>query len=288
MARSASLPETVRLLNRLFMWIQPGLIQGLRGGLEGGAGEGRWGRGAVLGGGQSSEGKISSTLCQKRREFGPRAGAGQAEQVIQSGPVSGGHARFHRSIGRESSMSEKPGAGARGQGAGAIAALLDENRTYPPAPAFTAQANVPDESITPRPSAIPRILGRRSRRSWMVRLGSHPRWKAPDARGSSAGSSALPTTAWTATCAGPEKAAIVWGASGRPADRYWDPSRVCRLRTAEEARRRERGPRGDLHADGPRVPIAMLACARTARSTRRVSDSPQGCTTGSTTRRRKS
>ena len=167
-------------------------------------------------------------------------------------------------------MSEKPGAGGRGQGAGTIAALLDENRTYPPAPAFATQANVPDESIYAEAERDPEGFWAKiaSELDWFTKWDRILEWKSPDAKWFVGGKLNVSYNCIDRHLRGARKnkAAIVW--VGEPGDRrtltYWDLHReVCRFANGLKKLGVVKGDRVAIYMPMvPELPVAMLACAR--------------------------
>ncbi len=144
-------------------------------------------------------------------------------------------------------MSEKPGAGGRGQGAGTIAALLDENRTYPPAPAFATQANVPDESIYAEAERDPEGFWAKiaSELDWFTKWDRVLEWKSPDAKWFVGGKLNVSYNCVDRHLRGAAKEQgrdRLGGRTGRPADAHLlgSPPRGLPLcERAEEARRCE-------------------------------------------------
>jgi acetyl-CoA synthetase len=147
--------------------------------------------------------------------------------------------------------------------------LLDEQRRFPPAPAFTAQANAQVEMYA-RAAADPEGFwaGEAGRLDWMKPWDRVLDWKAPHAKwfvGGKINVSANCLDRHLAT-ARRTKAAIIW--EGEPGDRktltYWDLAReVGRAANALKALGVTRGDRVAIYL--PMVPeaaIAMLACAR--------------------------
>jgi acetyl-CoA synthetase len=154
--------------------------------------------------------------------------------------------------------------------AGAIAALLDESRTYPPTPAFTAQANVPDESIYAEAERDPEGFWAKvaSELDWFTKWDRVLEWKTPDAKWFVGGKINVSYNCVDRHLRGSRKnkAAIVW--VGEPGDRrtltYWDLHReVCRFANGLKKLGVVKGDRVAIYMPMvPELPIAMLACAR--------------------------
>ncbi len=153
---------------------------------------------------------------------------------------------------------------------GAIAALLDEARTYPPTPAFTSQANIQDESIYAQAErdAEGFWAGVASELDWFTKWDRVLDWRPPDAKWFVGGKLNVSYNCLDRHLRGPRKnkAALVW--VGEPGDRrtltYWDLSReVCRFANGLKKLGVMKGDRVAIYMPMvPELPIAMLACAR--------------------------
>jgi acetyl-CoA synthetase len=161
--------------------------------------------------------------------------------------------------------------GAAGDAASAtIAALLDEERTHPPAHDFVAQANVKDESIYAQAQHDPEGFWGNvaSELDWFVKWNKVLDWKPPDAKWFVGGKVNVSYNCIDRHLRGARrnKAALVW--VGEPGDRrtltYWDLCReVSRFANGLKKLGVGRGDRVAIYM--PMVPeqaIAMLACAR--------------------------
>ena len=155
-------------------------------------------------------------------------------------------------------------------GSGAIAALLDEGRAYPPSPPFTEQANVRDESIYAEAERDPEAFWARiaGELDWFTKWDRVLDWRPPDAKWFVGGKLNVSYNCVDRHLRGPRKnkAALVW--VGEPGDRrtltYWDLHReVCRFANGLKKLGVVKGDRVAIYMPMvPELPIAMLACAR--------------------------
>ncbi len=160
--------------------------------------------------------------------------------------------------------------GADAAPSGAIAALLEEGRTYPPSPQFLAQANVPDESIYKDAERDPEGFWARvaSELDWFTKWERVLDWRPPDSKWFIGGKLNVSYNCIDRHLRGPRrnKAALVW--VGEPGDRrtltYWDLHReVCRFANGLKKLGVVKGDRVAIYMPMvPELPIAMLACAR--------------------------
>ena len=152
----------------------------------------------------------------------------------------------------------------------AIAALLDEQREYPPAPDFTKQANVRDNTFYEQAAKDPESFwaGIASELDWFVRWEKVLEWNVPDAKWFVGGKINVSYNCIDRHLKGPRKnkAAIIW--VGEPGDRrtltYWDLYReVCKFANGLKKLGVKKGDRVAIYMPMiPELPIAMLACAR--------------------------
>src|SRR3989475_6122608 len=157
-----------------------------------------------------------------------------------------------------------PGAG------GAIAALLDEDRSYPPKAEFAKQANVPDDSVYEQAAKDPEKFwaGIASELDWFTKWTKVLEWHPPNAKWFLGGKLNVAYNCVDRHLRGARKnkAAIVW--VGEPGDRrtltYWDLHReVCRFANGLKKLGVGKGDRVAIYMPMvPELPIAMLACAR--------------------------
>ena len=151
-----------------------------------------------------------------------------------------------------------------------ISDLLQENRTFPPSPAFQAQANVRDAEVYARAESDPEAFwaGFASELEW-----SHPwsrvlDWQPPHAKWFVDGKLNASVNCVDRHARGPRrnKAALIW--EGEPGDRrtltYFDLYRdVSRFASVLKKLGVKRGDRVALYMPlVPELAIAMLACAR--------------------------
>ena len=151
-----------------------------------------------------------------------------------------------------------------------IAALLDEQREYPPAPDFAAQANVADPSIYERAAADPEGFwaAQASELDWFQKWTRVLEWNPPDAKWFVGGKLNVSYNCLDRHLRGPRrnKAALVW--VGEPGDRrtltYWDLYReVNKFANGLKSLGVGKGDRVAIYMPMiPELPIAMLACAR--------------------------
>jgi len=151
-----------------------------------------------------------------------------------------------------------------------IAALLDEQREYPPAPDFTAQANLRDPAVYKQAANDPEQFWASiaSELDWFQKWDRVLEWRAPDAKWFVGGKLNVAYNCLDRHLRGPRrnKAAIVW--VGEPGDRrtltYHDLHReVCKFANGLRALGVSKGDRVAIYMPMiPELPIAMLACAR--------------------------
>jgi acetyl-CoA synthetase len=151
-----------------------------------------------------------------------------------------------------------------------IADLLQEDRTFEPAPAFRADANVRDDSIYARADADPERFWAdfASELEWSTPWTRVLEWKPPHARWFLGGTLNASVNCVDRHIRGPRrnKAAIIW--EGEPGDRrtltYFDLYRqVCQFANVLKGLGVKRGDRVALYLPLiPELAIAMLACAR--------------------------
>jgi acetyl-CoA synthetase len=166
------------------------------------------------------------------------------------------------SAARPAPPSPTPGA--------AIAALLDETRTYPPAHDFTGQANVKDPAIYQKAEADLEAFWAEQAEGldWFTRWERVLEWKMPDAKWFVGGKLNVSYNCVDRHIKGARrnKAAIVW--VGEPGDRrtltYWDLYReVNRFANGLRKLGVARGDRVAIYMPMvPEIAIAMLACSR--------------------------
>ncbi|HKW50386.1 MAG TPA: acetate--CoA ligase [Candidatus Eisenbacteria bacterium] len=165
---------------------------------------------------------------------------------------------------------EKQPAPKPAKSSGAIAALLDEDRTYPPKAEFTKQANVQDDSIYVQAEKDPEKFwaGVAAELDWFTKWEKVLEWHPPDAKWFVGGKLNVSYNCVDRHLRGARKnkAAIVW--VGEPGDRrtltYWDLYReVCRFANGLKKLGVGKGDRVAIYMPMvPELPIAMLACAR--------------------------
>jgi len=168
------------------------------------------------------------------------------------------------------SAGEKPSPSFPSTPSGAIAALLDENRTYPPAPDFTRVANVRDDSLYQEAAADLEGFwaARAAELDWFVKWHTVLDWNVPDAKWFVGGKLNVAYNCVDRHLRGARrnKAALVW--VGEPGDRrtltYWDLYReVNRFANGLKKLGVQKGDRVAIYMPMvPELPIAMLACAR--------------------------
>jgi len=168
-----------------------------------------------------------------------------------------------------SAAAEAPAAGS-GPSPATISALLEEDRSHPPAPDFAAKANVKDESIYAQAQHDPEGFWANVAQEldWFVKWTKVLDWKPPDAKWFVGGKLNVSYNCVDRHLRGPRKnkAALVW--VGEPGDRrtltYWDLHReVSRFANGLKKLGVGRGDRVAIYMPMvPELPIAMLACAR--------------------------
>jgi acetyl-CoA synthetase len=151
-----------------------------------------------------------------------------------------------------------------------IADLLQEDRTFEPAAAFRAEANVRDEGIYARADADPETFWAKfaSELEWSTPWTRVLEWKPPHAKWFVGGTLNASVNCVDRHIRGPRrnKAAIVW--EGEPGDRrtltYFDLYRqVSQFANVLKGLGVKRGDRVALYLPLiPELAIAMLACAR--------------------------
>jgi acetyl-CoA synthetase len=152
----------------------------------------------------------------------------------------------------------------------AIAALLDENRTYPPAPDFTKAAVVRDDALYREADADLEGFwaARAADLDWFVKWHTTLEWNVPDAKWFLGGKLNVAYNCVDRHLRGARrnKAALVW--VGEPGDRrtltYWDLHReVNRFANGLKKLGIRKGDRVAIYMPMvPELPIAMLACTR--------------------------
>jgi acetyl-CoA synthetase len=152
----------------------------------------------------------------------------------------------------------------------AIAALLDENRTYPPAPDFTKAAVVRDDALYREADADLEGFwaARAADLDWFVNWHTTLEWNVPDAKWFLGGKLNVAYNCVDRHLRGARrnKAALVW--VGEPGDRrtltYWDLHReVNRFANGLKKLGIRKGDRVAIYMPMvPELPIAMLACTR--------------------------
>ena len=151
-----------------------------------------------------------------------------------------------------------------------IADLLQEDRSFPPAPAFTAAAHVGDESVYARAEEDPEGFwaGFARELEWSTPWSQILDWQPPHARWFVGGTINASVNCVDRHVRGPRrnKAALIW--EGEPGDRrtltYWDLYRqVGQFANVLKKLGVQRGDRVALYLPlVPELAIAMLACAR--------------------------
>src|SRR5262245_24470779 len=151
-----------------------------------------------------------------------------------------------------------------------ISALLTEDRSFPPPPAFAAAAHVNDPAVYARAAADPEAFwaGFARELDWITPFTKVLEWQSPDAKWFGGGRLNA-----SANCldrhirsARRNKAAIIW--EGEPGDRrtltYFDLYReVCQFANVLKSLGVKKGDRVALYLPLiPELAIAMLACAR--------------------------
>jgi acetyl-CoA synthetase len=151
-----------------------------------------------------------------------------------------------------------------------LADLLQENRRFPPAESFSAQANVRDEGVYARAERDPEAFWARfaSELEWFTPWTRVLEWTPPHAKWFTGGTLNVSVNCVDRHARGARrnKAAIVW--EGEPGDRrtltYFDLYRqVSQFANVLKALGVTRGDRVALYLPlVPELAIAMLACAR--------------------------
>ena len=151
-----------------------------------------------------------------------------------------------------------------------IDALLKEDRRFPPAEAFTRQANISDPGIYARAAADPEAFwaGFARELEWIQPWTKVLEWNPPDAKWFVGGKINASVNCVDRHIRGPRrnKAAFIW--EGEPGDRrtltYWDLYRqVNAFANVLKSLGVKRGDRVALYMPLiPELAIAMLACAR--------------------------
>jgi acetyl-CoA synthetase len=151
-----------------------------------------------------------------------------------------------------------------------LANLLQENRRFPPAESFSAQANVRDEGVYARAERDPEAFWARfaSELEWFTPWTRVLEWTPPHAKWFTGGTLNVSVNCVDRHARGARrnKAAIVW--EGEPGDRrtltYFDLYRqVSQFANVLKALGVRRGDRVALYLPlVPELAIAMLACAR--------------------------
>jgi len=148
--------------------------------------------------------------------------------------------------------------------------LLHEDRHFPPAPAFTAQANAKDPAIYRQAAADPEAFwaAEASELHWFQKWNKVMEGGFPHAKWFTGGRLNISYNCLDAHLAGPRrnKAAIIW--EGEPGDRrtytYHQLHReVCRFANSLKSLGVQRGDRVAIYLPMiPEAAVAMLACAR--------------------------
>jgi acetyl-CoA synthetase len=151
-----------------------------------------------------------------------------------------------------------------------ISALLTENRTFPPPPAFVHAANITDAAVYDRAAADPEAFWADFAREleWVQPWDKVLEWKSPDAKWFVGGklNASVNCVDRHIRTARRNKAAIIW--EGEPGDRrtltYFDLYReVNQFAHALKSLGVKRGDRIAIYLPLiPELAIAMLACAR--------------------------
>jgi len=158
---------------------------------------------------------------------------------------------------------------------GKLEALLKEDRTFEPSPAFRATANASDPSIHERAAADPEAFWAEwaSKLDWFEPWSEVLRWEPPHAQWFVGGKLNVAYNCLDRHLDGPRrnKAALIW--EGEPGERragerrvytYWDLYRaVCKFANVLRSLGVRKGDRVGIYL--PMIPeavIAMLACAR--------------------------
>ncbi len=150
-----------------------------------------------------------------------------------------------------------------------LATLLDEQRRFPPDPAFTAAANAgADLYQAARTDRIGFWAEQARRLTWMEPWHTTLQWKAPHAKWFLGGKLNVSANCLDRHLTGPRRnqAALIW--EGEPGDRrvltYWDLAReVNRAANALRERGITKGDRVAIYMPMiPEAAIAMLACTR--------------------------
>ena len=154
--------------------------------------------------------------------------------------------------------------------AGSIDALLQEERSFPPPPAFAAAANLADPSIYERAAQDPAAFwaGLADELHWFQRWDTTLDWQPPFAQWFVGGkiNAAYNCLDRHIAAGRRNKAAIVW--EGEPGDwkvyTYFDLYReVCQFANGLKSLGVGKGDRVTIYLPmTPELPIAMLACAR--------------------------
>ncbi|HET9951069.1 MAG TPA: AMP-binding protein, partial [Candidatus Eisenbacteria bacterium] len=171
---------------------------------------------------------------------------------------------------KRSPAAAKSPAGVPAGSNAAISALLDENRTYPPAPDFTKAAIVRDDALYREADADLEGFwaSRAADLDWFVKWHTTLEWNVPDAKWFVGGKLNVAYNCVDRHLRGARrnKAALVW--VGEPGDRrtltYWDLHReVNRFANGLKHLGVRKGDRVAIYMPMvPELPIAMLACAR--------------------------
>jgi acetyl-CoA synthetase len=151
-----------------------------------------------------------------------------------------------------------------------IADLLQEDRTFPPAPAFRAQANIADEGVYARAARDPEAFwaGFAAELEWFTPWTRVLEWNPPHAKWFLGGTLNASVNCVDRHARGPRrnKAALIW--EGEPGERrtltYFDLFRqVSQFANVLKSLGVKRGDRVALYLPLiPELAIAMLACAR--------------------------
>ena len=153
---------------------------------------------------------------------------------------------------------------------GRFDALLQEDRTFPPPPAFKAQSNISDPDVYEDAKRDPEAFWAKfaDELDWFKKWDTVLEWDPPHAKWFIGGKLNVSYNCIDRhlTTGRRNKAALVW--EGEPGDRrvytYWDLYReVCQCANGLKALGVKKGDRVTIYLPMiPELPIAMLACAR--------------------------
>src|SRR5262245_26401867 len=194
-----------------------------------------------------------------------RDAADGTPKAAASGPAKG--APNARPAGGASTPPPAQSSAPPAQSGATIAALLDEQREYPPAPDFTAQANLRDPAVYKQAAQDLEQFwaAQASGLDWFQKWSKVLEWSCPDAKWFVGGKLNVAYNCLDRHLRGPRrnKAAIVW--VGEPGDRrtltYWDLHReVNKFANGLRNLGVKKGDRVAIYMPMiPELPIAMLA-----------------------------